>query len=90
MEKIDDMKNISVQLGIKIDWKGQGSFHIERRHGDTFFHALYRQFRDRLLDIIRPTRFNSNNSSQDDSGSGVNEVKVVHLRIKKSKASRIK
>ena len=76
-KKIDDGEEIiSVQLGIKIDWKGQGSFHIERRHGDTFaFHALYRQFRDRLLDIIRPTRFNSNNSSQDDSGSGVNEVK---------------
>ena len=49
------MEIVSVQIGIKIDWQGNGSFHIERRHGDTFaFHSLYRQLIERMADAHSP------------------------------------
>ena len=53
--KEDNGETVSVQIGIKIDWQGNGSFHIERRHGDTFaFHSLYRQLIERMADVIHP------------------------------------
>ena len=80
-KNLDDDSILSVQLGIKIDWKGNGSFHIERRHGETFaFHALYREFRDRLVDIIHP---NVNNDSSDADFIG-GEKKVVTNRVNNS------